>query len=471
MRLKKLSDQRHTLAFRLTLWYATIFTVSSFLAFLIFYLTAASVVQGRTDEEITEEIAEFSHILRSEGIEALKKEVRNETEAEDTGEIFFRIFNSDGSAIIESDLSSWDPTEINETALNQLSRDGEPVFGTYHLPEKPYPVRIVYAKIGQTFVLQSGIVLDDETRIMAVFKKVFSATMIIVFFLATLIGWFMARRALSGVEEVTQTAWQISEGAFGQRVPVKNRGREIEQLAHMFNHMLDSIQKVIREMREMSDNIAHDLKSPITRIRGMAEITLTTANSLGEYEKMAANTIEESIYLLEMINTMLDISETEAGTDQPDLTRIDLAALVREVCELFEPLAERKELTLTVHAPMTLNIYGDLRKLQRLMGNLLDNAVKYTPVSGKISVSLSENETGGLILSVRDTGIGISETDLPQIFERFYRCDQSRSKTGSGLGLSLVRAIVKSHRGEIAVRSHAGHGSTVTITLPRLSTP
>jgi heavy metal sensor kinase len=281
-------------------------------------------------------------------------------------------------------------------------------------------------------------------------------------------GWFMARRAVAGVETVTQTARQISEGSLKERVPVKKHQDEIDQLALTFNQMLDRIQTLVNGIREMSDNIAHDLKSPITRIRGISEVTLTTGASDKDYETMAASTIEECDRLLDMINTMLVISKTEAGVNKLDAQEMDIGAVVRDACELFQSPAEDKDIRLVCDVQGNFGISGDNRLIQRMIANLFDNAIKYTPAGGSVRVTVYPENNHSVAITVKDTGIGISDGNLSRIFERFYRCDPSRSEAGIGLGLSFARAIARAHGGDITVTSIPEKGSTFIVTLPKL---
>ena len=341
-----------------------------------------------------------------------------------------------------------------------------PVLETITIPDHPDQVRILYALITSTIMVQVGETMESHSRFLAAFKGIFIGTMTFLLLVAAGLGWFMARQAVSGVEAVTRTARMISGGNLEERVPVKGRGDEIDQLALTFNQMLDRIQSLLTEIKEMTDHLAHDLRSPLTRIRGHAEITLTTAKSLIEYENMAANTIEECDRLLDMINTMLLISKTESGVDTFSFEETNLTALVQEACELFSPTAEDKAVTLRCDVPERSLLAGDARMIQRMLSNLLDNAIKYTPSGGSVTVSLEEKGEH-LLISVTDTGVGISPSDLPRIFERFYRSDQSRSQVGIGLGLSLARAIARAHGGDLTAISLPNQGSVFKVTLPK----
>ncbi len=458
---------RHTLAFRLTLWYAGIFMLSACVAFFFFYLLITSVIRQQTDQGLSSEVRTFSSILSTQGTEAVKRQAFLEAQAAGEKKIFFRLLYNTGQVFSSSNMSYWRDIGINKRAVNRLLNNGPPFFDTINIPDREHEIRVLYAIIGPGMILQLGQSMENHTRIIEIFRKVFIFTMAILFFLAVIVGWFMARRALVGVETVTQTARRISDGSLEKRVPVKKGVDEIDQLAITFNQMLDRIQKLVTGIKEMSDNIAHDLKSPITRIRGFAEISLTAGSSITDYESMAASTIEECDRLLEMINTMLIISRTEAGVGQLDYRKIDIAGLVHDACELFQSSAEDKGLTMVCNAIEKISIDGDVRLIQRMIANLVDNAIKYTPANGSIHVDTCSVDDQSAQISVKDTGIGISEEDLPHIFERFYRCDPSRSQAGTGLGLSFARAVARAHNGDISVASAPHKGSTFTVILPQ----
>ena len=468
MWLRKMFRLRQTLAFRLTLWYWGVFTASAFVAFLIFYVFITSVIRERRDQDLLEDLAEFSFLLASKGMEELKTHILDETESDGVDKIFIRVMSPEGDLFVSSDTSSWGAIEIDAAALKGLSAGATHVFATLPMPESDHESRVLYGSIGPDKILQIGKSLEDDEQFREVFWKVFGPTMAGLMVFAALTGWFIARRALLDVEKVTRTALRISKGAFDQRVQVKAKGEEIQRLAITFNGMLDRINALITGMREMSDNIAHELRNPITRIRGVAEMTLNAGKSINEYEDVAANTIEECDRLLEMINTMLDISEAEAGASKLAVEEIDIASVVRDACELYQPSAEGKGVTVLARTSASHRIYGDLRRLQRLVVNLLDNAVKYTPPGGTVTISVEEQQEQ-VGISVDDTGVGISKDDLPHIFRRFYRCDRSRSEAGVGLGLSLAKAIARTHGGDITATSVLGNGSRFTVTLPRRS--
>jgi signal transduction histidine kinase len=201
---------------------------------------------------------------------------------------------------------------------------------------------------------------------------------------------------------------------------------------------------------------------------GIAEMTLVSNKPIDDYRDMAVSTIEECDSLIDMINTMLDITEAEAGVNGKKVEEFDLVVLITEACELFRPVADEKKTDLEVILPDTMMFAGDRKKMQRIVTNILENAIKYTPEQGAVTVSAAAQD-GQVQITFKDTGIGISEKDLPHIFERFYRCDRSRSQGGVGLGLSLATAFAKSMQGKIKVNSTMNMGSIFTANFVQQS--
>lgn len=462
---KTISKLRHSLALRLTVWYASIFVVFSIIAFILAYFSVAAVLQVQTDEDLEEDISEFAAFMRLGGIERVKKEILLETQGKEAQQVFFRFWAIDGSLLATSDLSSWPGLTESTENLAQVRSAHKPLLVTLKLEQYEYDVRSITAFIGPDTILQIGESLEDNEDLLAVLLRGFLVMLAVVVLFGGPIGWFMAKRALRGVQEITDAASAIADGALDQRVSARSQGDELDRLAHTFNTMLDRIQSLIVGMREMTDNLAHDLRSPLGRMRAAAEIALTHNGSNLDVETIAATTTEECDRLLEMINTTLDIAEAESGAAKLKLVDIDLIELINDALELFQSVAEDKAIILNADLPKQCRIRGDRQRLQRVVASLLDNALKYTAEGGRVTLVLI-NEKGQIKLSIKDTGIGMSADETTRIFERFYRCDQSRTQHGNGLGLNLALAFVHAHSGDISVESAPKQGSNFTVTLP-----
>ena len=458
-----------SVAVRLTLWYAAIFLVFSLCILLTVYLMLSADITGRTDRYLLEEAEEIQLIFQSKGMDTVKPEMDIDARVTGTEKVFFRIVTPDGKELGATDLSRWKNLQGRKPP-SSLAVNGAPLFETVTIPGNPYRTRIIYSCIDPGIIVQIGRSMKEDESFMKALRTTFGLVLVLALLGSALFGWFMARRALSGVNEVTKIAISISKGDLHSRVPFKGSGDEIDRLAGTFNSMLDRISTLVTGMKEVNDNIAHDLKSPITRIRGLAEMTLTSKESIDEYRNMAANTVEECDLLLSMIDTMLDISEAEAGVATQKTEEVDISKMVHDACELLQPVAEDKRIKIACTALPGIHLTGEYKKLQRALVNLIDNAMKYTAGGGAVTVSVGA-ETDQVRISVSDTGAGISGNELPRIFERFYRCDKSRSQPGTGLGLSLARAIVRAHGGDITTASTPAQGSTFTIILPRNSSP
>lgn len=456
-----------TLAFRLTLWYAAIFVLSALVIFVLFYVLMVKAVNQRTDADLLTQANQLARIHAREGDAMLQRAATLQAQAAGEKKMFFRLLYPSGLVFSSSDMRHWGQVGIRRDAVDALFLGHPHWFATQTPGEQPFRVRVLYMRLGGNIILQLGASLEEDDRLLQTFVRIFIFTMGGLLVLGVVTGWFMARRALSGVGSVTRTARRISESDLDTRVPVQHRYAEIDQLAVTFNQMLDRIRRLVTGMRQMNDNIAHDLRSPITRIRGLAEVTLTHDPDLESYARMAANTIEECDRLLDMINTMLTIARTESGTVPPVLEPVDLDQLVQVACDLFQPLAEDKQIALQCTAGTPCRIDGDGPMLQRMLANLIDNAIKYTADGGTVSVTLEVLAPHGEIrLTVTDTGEGIPPEEQPRVFDRFYRGDRSRCQAGAGLGLSLARTVAQAHGGRITLQSEPGRGSTFTVHLP-----
>lgn len=474
-KLRRVSHPKpgRSLALRLTLWYAAVFAASSLLAFAVVYALIVGFIAERGDEDLQEDLDEYAIHWRQEGLDRVSKEMQLDTQGKEATKSYFRLWRSDGRELAATDLGAW--PELARLSPPRLTDAGQqPWFETRQLASSDAPLRTLIGPLGPGVWLEIGRSLEDDEEFQRDILRGFVLGLAVVLLLGGPIGWFLARRALHGVKAVTRTANDIADGALDRRVPVGTAGDELDELARTFNTMLDRIQALIIGMRDMADNLAHDLRSPLARVRACAEMSLANSQTKGEAngeangarESWAAATIEECDRLLQMLDTTLDIAEADSGAAKLKLDRVDLADMVRNAADLYETVAEDRQIAIATSAAEHCWIEGDRQRLQRVIANLLDNALKYSSAGGEVKIALRE-QAQRVLLTIEDTGIGIAPEDLPRIFQRFYRCDPSRSRQGIGLGLSLALAFVRAHGGDITVASTPGQGSTFSVVLPR----
>ncbi|GJL53521.1 MAG: two-component sensor histidine kinase [Nitrospirales bacterium] len=459
----------NTLAFRLTLSYTTAFLVSSLVTLCVLYFSVNSILNTRMDEDLQEDITEYKMLYNTEGMSRVLQELEREVGSDDEGQVFLRLLDAEGEELFASDLSEWNGLKTN-TRLFQTVLASKVVHAleTLELEEHEFPVRTNYGLLAPGLILHVGESFEEKEEIMDLLLTVFVGMFCVAIPLASGVGWMIARKDVRGIEAVSRAAVDIERGQLDRRVMIKNQGDEVQTLVDTFNAMAERIRSLIIEMREMTDNIAHDLRSPLSRIRAISERALSVTTDNAHVQAAASDTLEECDRLLHLINTTLDVAEAEAGVMQIDKEPVNISKLVEDARDLFEPAAEEKDIEITCTLESDCQIQGNRQMLQRMLANLLDNALKYTPSHGRVSIDLV-GQLQGLRVSIADTGIGIRPEDQRRVFDRFFRCDQSRSRNGCGLGLSFARAVVRAHGGDITLESEPARGSTFMIRLPRLS--
>ena len=302
-------------------------------------------------------------------------------------------------------------------------------------------------------------VTDDEALIFALCLSV-GAVLLLMLFLAAGVAAVLSRRFTWPLRNVSEAARRIRHGDYSARVPVTADETEIAELETTFNMMCEENEKTLLELRVLTDNIAHDLRTPLTRLRAAAEVLAMG----GDLKHPLAETVsEETTAMLDMINTMLEISQTDYRIARTPREEVELGSFLKGVVELYSVLAEENGIELEVSVPEEPVVFaGHKGKLQQLAGNLLDNAVKFTPHGGRIAVTLTAHP---LRFTVANTGPGISREDIPYVFKRFWRADANRSLPGNGLGLALVKAIVTSYGGTVSCTSKPGEETVFTVNL------
>jgi signal transduction histidine kinase len=459
---KRWPSLKKSLLLRLTLFHALTFVVLASVFFGVFYTRLTREAVKRMDEELSDDVQVYAAAARKAGPQGIAAAIAQIAETEEPREEFYRLLDLDGRTLASSDLSSWGEIPAAEALTRLKSGSRRPVFQNIAVPGEDYGARMASAVIAEGVVLQLGESLEEIEDYLEIFLDLFAVLILVLILASALTGWLLARFALKDLNLVTRTAEEISRGGFDRRVPVRERFREIETLGHAFNRMLERIHGLLKSMREINDNIAHDLRSPLARIRGIAEMTLVADKPIEDFREMATSAVEECDTLIGIVDTMLDITEVEAGVSLPQRQKFDLAALIRAACDLFFPLAREKRIALTAELPESLVLESDKKRMQRIVTNILENALKYTPTEGSVRISAVAGD-GEVRLDFADTGIGIAAGDLPRIFERFYRGDRSRAQGGVGLGLSLVKAYTESLNGTIAVASAVNQGCTFTL--------
>jgi len=454
-----------SLSARLTLYYALAFALLLGLMFAVLYASLTRVFSTQADEDLVGDIAEFSSFYDELGIEGVEHEIDIETQGAEAETSFLKVFDRKGMEIISSDAAHWQGLEIGILKALTLKTGDQPVLETISLETQEADTRMVFGAISDQHLLVIGESLEERDDIMEILSTAFVLVFLVALPLILLLIWLLTRRAVRGIRHVSDVANDITRGQLGRRVNATGEVSEVQALADTFDGMADRIQSLIRNMHNMTDNIAHDLRSPLARIRILAETSLDQSTDTQSVKRIAENTIVECDRLTQMINTSLDVAEAEAGVARVQHDTLEIHSVIEDVCELYHPLAEQNSIEFDYELAGDCELIGDTTSIQRMLSNLLDNAIKYTPQGGSIDVTL-QCLAYHVNIMISNNGPGIDPEHQQHIFNRFFRIDQSRATTGSGLGLSYARAVARSHGGDISVFSEPNENTVFSITLP-----
>jgi len=496
MSLKSLERVRQTLGFRLTAWYSGLFIVSVLVLFGTTYVLLAAALQRRDRDEMHAELDEYIGEYQRGGIAAAKNRADFEKTQAGKTVFFVRLADSDNTTLFRNSSQRWkrfnldrlESKEADESrdtlmvasqpwgrfTLKRLRKqDVNDAIQWMQLPATDGDedaLEIASVRLAGGVQLQVGKSTEDREELLEEFGSFFAMVLLPVVVLGVAGGAFVARRALRPLQDLVSVVQSITTtGKLSARVPVTGSADELDELSRLFNSMLDRIALLITGMQHSLDNVAHDLRTPMTRLRGMAEMALQSDEEGEVLRDVLGSCVEESERILAMLNTLMDISEAETGTMKLDVGPVNVRDLLARSVALYREVAEEKEVAVSMTAPAALSIRADGNRMQQALANLLDNAIKYTPPGGAVQLTASPHRQHAII-TVRDTGLGIAPDELSKVWDRLYRSDKSRSQRGLGLGLSLVKAIIQAHQGTVAVSSTPGQGSLFTLSLP-LSLP
>jgi len=458
------------LRFRLALSYVFFFTILLVFLGIVFRQTLDSTFQSQMSGVLEEEWGAAKGYLRTgpAGPDWIfDKADPDESFVVNRIRRVYLLADTQGHPLEHSDI--YDSIGLDSPAeIQEILQSGKPAIRMRKDSSGvPYLIRsgLMIDERGNRYYLAIGRAIDYNDKVLRDFTWNYFALVPVVIVLSSLLGWFLAGRALSPVNSVAETAQRITHSNLDMQIPQRQAGDELDRLIEAFNHMMTRLNRSFEQIRQFSTDVSHELRTPLTVIRGQLEVAMFTAKTVEQYREAMADALEGVDRLSNIVRALLMLSQAESGRLALQRSPLDLAALVRDLADEHQIPAEAQGVRLSADLPASCMIHADRVQIERLVSNLLGNAIKYTPAGGRVNVSLSP-DGDHVKLVVEDTGVGIAPDHLPHIFDRFYRVPSADPDKGLGLGLSFVAWIVKAHGGTVDVESDLQKGTRFVVTLP-----
>jgi signal transduction histidine kinase len=421
---------------RIGVWYATLFVAGSMAIVSLTYLLASASLAQRDRQMIDSKLGAYATAYDRGGIDGLAATVQAEQQTAPE-RLFVRVVDRGAEAIVLSQPQGWDVATLETGSLRMAD-------GT---------------------LVQVGKSTEAREDLLARFRAALGLVTLSIVLIALTGGALATQSALKPIRQLIAAVQRIiTTGRTDARVPLAEQRDAIDELSALFNAMLDKIEGLVTGMRGALDNVSHDLRTPMTRLRASAEMALAAPPDVDRYHEALVDCVEEADRVLVILTTLMDITEAESGAMPLRREPVALADIVARAADLYRDTADAKGIALAVRVSSDVKVSVDRTRLEQVAANLLDNAIKYTPSGGRVEIAAGRDGDRA-VLQVSDNGMGIPADEQPRIWDRLFRGDRSRTERGLGLGLSLVKAIVEAHGGTVSVDSQVGRGSTFTVHL------
>lgn len=464
--MKKLS-----IGMRLTLWYLAIFAVAQIAFGAGMWFLLRSHLYDLVDDGLESQVEDLNNFLNSQKKDATLAKIQeevNETYALQHPGDYLQIYAENGELIYQSAFLKAHPQVLGSEPVSRSP------FRNRHVDR--HHLRFLEQRLeanGHVYGVAMGVGTDDMVETLTLFRSYLLAFAPLVFLVAGLGGYWLSRRALSPVDALVRTAREIGGANLSSRLQKLETGDELQRLSDTLNEMLSRIETAFLRITEFTADASHELRTPVSLMRTEAELALRRSRGEAEYKESLRHILLEAERTTALIEQLLALARADSGRETLHMQPVDLRRTVSAVVEGWRQVATIRNLQFSASLPQQdLFVTGDEPALRRVADILLDNAFKYTPSPGSVTLSL-EMKGDTLLISVKDSGVGIADEDKGKIFERFYRIDKARSRDqgGAGLGLAIAQWIVTQHRGSISVESQPGHGSVFCVELPMIAAP